>query len=183
MFMKSRMILKKELKAIAQSNYGIDKQVYDYYVNNYSTIGFSDREIVFMIHNILFRYEFNKDDYAIKIVDYLFNQTKVRNHRKFNEIYTNALLNNDKVTFELLLKNNVAIEEEVIQIAEEYLECFEQDTYYDLVDTINNYRNMIYILKQSARKQKIEKIRNKNRTKMINDLIISPLLLSKTTCN
>lgn len=95
-------------------------------------------------------------------------------------------LNNSKVTFELLLRNNVAIEEEVIQIAEEYLECFEKDTYYDLVDMINNYRNMIYILKQSARKQKIEKIRNKNRSnksKLLNYLIISPLLLSKTTCN
>lgn len=94
------MILKKELKAIAQSNYGIDKQVYDYYVNNYSTIGFSDREIVYMIHNILFRYEFNKDDYAIKIIDYLFTQSTIRNHRKFNEIYTNALLNKPVVHLE-----------------------------------------------------------------------------------
>lgn len=40
MYMKSRMTIKKELKSIAQSIYLIDKQEYDYFMNNITRSAF-----------------------------------------------------------------------------------------------------------------------------------------------
>jgi len=182
MYLKNRMTIKKEIKAIVKSETVIDKQVYDYFMDNVDSVKFNDREIVFMIHNILFEYSFDKDDYAIKIADYLLRQTSLRIHGKFSEIYANAFVYNNKVNFELLLRHNACIEQELIEFAEEYLKSVELDIYFHLDSRIDDYRSMLSILKLNTRKQKIENIRSKKRTKikMINDLIISPLLLNKT---
>ena len=172
------MIIKKELKLIAKSKYKIDKQVYDYFMNNVDSIKFNNREIIYLIHDIMFENVFDKDDYEFKIADYLFRQTSLRIHRKLSEIYANAFVYNNKVNFELLLRHNACIEQKLIEFAEEYLESVELDIYYHLNSRIDDYRSLLSILKLNTRKQKIENIRSKKKT---NELIISPLLLNKTT--
>ena len=179
---KNRRIVKNELKAIAISKVKLDKQVYDYFMDNIN-IGLTDKEIVNLIYNILYRYEFDNEDYEIIIADFLFTQISIRNHPKFNELYANSYVFNKKNNFELLLKHNVAIVQEVVKFMEGYLESIEIDIYYHLGYQMDDYRSMLNTIKLYTRKQKIENIRNKKRIKikMINDLIISPLLISKTS--
>jgi len=180
--MQSRMTVKKELKAIAQSNNGIDKQEYDYFMDNIKHIGFTDREIGYLIFDLLYGYWFQKDDYELKIADFLFNQTSNRSHPRFNDLFIDSFFDYSIVTFELLLRNNVTIEETVIENIEMHLEDIELGFNSITIEKINILRNRLNTLKQYARKQKIEKIRNETRTKskMINNRIISPLLLSKS---
>lgn len=98
------MTIKKELKLMAQSIYTLDKQEYDYFMSNVKHIGFTDKEIVYLVHDIMFDNEFEKDDYEYKIVKYLLTQTSLRIHRKYTEIYANAFIFNIKVNSDLLLK-------------------------------------------------------------------------------
>jgi hypothetical protein len=180
-----RMTIKKELREIAKSKTKFDKNLYDYYLNNIKKIGFTDREIGYLIFDILYGYRYYTNDYEIKIVDFLFNLSSLKSHSKFNELYINSFGNYSIVTFELLLKHNVHIEQWVIETAEVFLNSIELGFYSDTTEEIEDFSSRIITLKQSARKQKIEKIRNEIRTKnkMINYQIINQLLLNKTTCN
>ena len=46
---KTRMTIKKELKAIAQSGCKIDNVVFDYFMSNFDKAGFNDRETIYLI--------------------------------------------------------------------------------------------------------------------------------------
>jgi len=181
--MKDRMILKKELKAIAQSDYKIDNEVYNYFMNNVYKVGFTDREIVFLIYDLLSGYFYEKEDLEISIADLLFNETTIRNHAKFNELFIESFVCNCKAIFELLLKHNVIIETKVIDFTENHFESIQYDIYYYVVEEIDEMKSMLNTLKLNFRKQKIENIRNISKIRLINDKILNPLLSGNTTCN
>jgi len=183
MYKKERKIIKKELTTIAKSGTMIDMQVYDYFMDNLDSVKFNEREIVYLIHSLVNGYFYQKDDFEYKIADFLFTQTSIKNHLKFDMLYVESFVNNSNDIFELLLRHNVVIVKEVVEYAEEYLESIEFDIYYYVVDEINDYHSMLNTLKLNTRKQKIENIRSKKRSKinLINDQIISPLILSKTS--
>ena len=145
-------------------------------------IGMTDKEIVNMIHSILFGYYYENDDFEYKIADFLLSQTSIKNHPKFDMLFVESFVNNCNAIFELLIKHNVVIEEAVVKYMEGYLGSIEFDIFHFVFDEINDYRSMINTIKLFTRKQKIEKIRSKkkNKIQMINDSIISPLLLNKT---
>ena len=162
--MKNRNTIKQELKAIAKSKIKLDKKVYDYFMDNIN-IGMTDKEIVNMIYNILFGYYYEKNDFEFKIADFLLSQTSLKNHRKFNKLYFESFVNNCNVVFELLIKHNVVIVEEVVEYMEGYLGSIEFDIYHYVLDEINDYRDMLYTIKRFTRKQKIEKIRRNRAAK------------------
>lgn len=184
--MKSRMILKKELKAIAQSNFKIDTEVYNYFMNNIYKVGFTNRELIYLIYDLISGYFYEKEDLEISIADFLLNETTIRNHAKFNELFIESYVCNCKAIFELLVKHNVIIEPEVIEFTENHFETIEYDIYYYVVeeiDEIDEMKNMLNTLKLNFRKQKIENIRNRSKIRLINDKILNPLLSGNTTCN
>jgi len=180
--MKNRNTIKQELKAIAKSKIKLDKKVYDYFMDNVDSVRFNDREIVYLIHNFVSGYLYEKDDFEYKIADFLLTQISIKNHPKFDMLYVESFVNNCNAVFELIIKHNVVIVQEVVEYTEGYLKSIEFDIYHYVVDEIDDYRSMLNTIKLYTRKQKIENIRSKKRSKirMINDLIISPLLLNRT---
>lgn len=182
---QERMIIKKKLKLIAKSTNKFNEDIFDYYMDYIDEIGFTDREIGYLIFDILFGFRFNKNDYEIKVADYLFKISSLKSHPAFNRLLLNSVYNSSAVTLELLLKHNIVIEQNIIDSVEDYLNHIEQSSYIDLDYYINTCRQRMTLLQQFARKQKIGKIVNKKRNKarLINDIIINPLLLSKANCN
>lgn len=176
------MILKKELKAIAQSDFKIDTEIYNYFMNNVYKVGFTNRELIYLIYDLLCGYFYEKEDLETSIADFLFNET-IRNHAKFNELFIESYVCNCKAIFELLLKHNVIIEPEVIEFTENHFKSIEYDIYYYVVEEIDEMKSMLNTLKLNFRKQKIENIRNRSKIRLINDKILNPLLSGNTTCN
>ena len=165
MYSKNRMTLKKELKAIAKSTDIMDKEEYTYFMENVK-IGFTDLEIVNMIYNLLSGYLYQKDDFEYKIADFLFTQLTIKDNTKFIEIYAESFKNNNKVNFELLLRHNVVIVPELVEFMENHLKDIENNIYYAVVEKIDNYRDMLNVIKLYTRKQKIENIRNKKELRL-----------------
>ena len=75
--MTDRMILKKQLKFIAKSDIKIDTEIYNFFMDNLHKIGFTDREIVFLIYDLLSGYIYEKEDLEIAIANILFNEIKL----------------------------------------------------------------------------------------------------------
>ena len=92
--MKDRMTLKKELKAIAQSTCKMDTDIYNYFMNNVYKVGFNDREIVYLIWDLLNGYYYEKEDLELYVADFLLNETTIKNHTKFNELYVESYVGN-----------------------------------------------------------------------------------------
>lgn len=169
--MKDRMTLKKELKAIAQSTCKMDTDIFNYFMNNVYKVGFNDREIVYLIWDLLNGYYYEKEDLELYVADFLFNETTIKNHTKFNELYVESYINNCNAVFDLLIKHNIIIIPEVIESAESYFENVQYDIYYRFVrvKVLDEYKNMLNTLKIYSRKQKIEKFKllNINNKKQI----------------
>lgn len=159
---KTRMTIKKELKAIAQSGCKIDKVVFEYFMSNFDKAGFNDREIVYLICDLLYEYNFEDEDLEISIVNYLLKNTSMKNHRKLNLLLYNSVIHRVTPVFELCLKNNVIILPGHIGFIDFFLEDSELYNDYEIED-INEYYRKSNILKLYLRKQQIEKIRNRNK--------------------
>lgn len=159
---KTRMTIKKELKAIAQSGCKIDKVVFDYFMSNVDKAGFNDREIVYLICDLLYEYNFEDEDLEISIVNYLLKNTSIKNHRKLNLLLYNSVIHRVTPVFDLFLKNNVIILPEYIDFIDFFLKDIELNNDYEVED-INEYYRKSNILKLYLRKQKIENIRNRNK--------------------
>jgi len=158
---KERMVLKKELKAIAKSDIKIDKEIYTYFMDNVKGVKFTDNEVVYLIHNFIYGYYFEEEDLEIKIVDFLFTQTTIKNHEKFDQLYIDSFENCCNASFELLIKHNIIILPKVILFAESYFKCIEHEIYFFIVQKIDEYKYMLNTLKIYSRKQKIENIRKR----------------------
>jgi hypothetical protein len=159
---KTRMTIKKELKAIAQSGCKIDKVVFDYFMSNVDKAGFNDREIIYLICDILCEYNFEDEDLELSIADYLLKRTSMINHSKLSWLLYNSVIHRVTPVFELCLKNNVIILPESIYFIDFFLEDSELYNDYEVED-INEYYRKSNILKSYFRKQKIENIRNRNK--------------------
>lgn len=181
--MTDRMILKKQLKFIAKSDIKIDTEIYNFFMDNLHKIGFTDREIVFLIYDLLSGYIYEKEDLEIAIANILFNETTIKNHAKFNELFIESYICNCNDIFQLLIKHNVIIEPEVIEFAEYHFENIQYDIFYYIEEEIDETKNMLNTLKLNFRKQKIENIRNRTKIRLINDKILNPLLSGRTTGN
>lgn len=159
---KTRMTIKKELKAIAQSGCKIDNVVFDYFMSNFDKAGFNDREIVYLICDLLCEYNFEEEDLELSIADYLLKRTSMINHSKLSWLLYNSVIQRVTPVFELCLKNNVIILPGHIGFIDFFLEDSELYNDYEIED-INEYYRKSNILKLYLRKQQIEKIRNRNK--------------------
>lgn len=159
---KTRMTIKKELKGIAQSGCKIDKVVFDYFMSNVDKAGFNDREIIYLICDILCEYNFEDEDLELSIADYLLKRTSMINHSKLSWLLYNSVIHRVTPVFELCLKNNVIILPEYIDFIDFFLKDIELNNDYEVED-INEYYRKSNILKLYLRKQQIENIRNRNK--------------------
>lgn len=120
---KERLNLKRILRDITKSDYPIDEESRDYFIQHFNEAKFTQKEIINMIYNLFNDYYYEDDDYELIIVDLLLMklQNEYKKNQKLSLFYFVALDDCCQNKLNLLLKYDVAITSEVMTVVNNYV--------------------------------------------------------------
>ena len=123
MLNRERLNQKRILRNITKSDYPIDEESCDYFIQYLSEADFTQNEIINMIYNLFNDYYYEDDDNELIIADLLLKQLKneYKNHLKLSVLYIVALDACCQNILNLLLKYNIAITSEVMTFVNNYI--------------------------------------------------------------
>lgn len=124
---KERIELKRKLREISKYEYLIDNNTCNFFVQTVNEVNPTQKEMINMIYNLMKFYYLDENDTELYLADYLLNKIKNENlnHYKLSSLYYVAIYDNCIPVFEMLLRYNIPVIQEVYDDLNEYVKNIE----------------------------------------------------------
>lgn len=159
---KERIELKRKLREISKSEYPIDNDTYNFFLETVNEVNPTQKEMINMIHNLMKFYYLDENDIELNLADFLLNKitNENLNHYKLSSLYYVAICNNCIPVFEMLLIYNIPVIQEVYDDLNEYVKNLEEYRFMNPFVNFFEVKDMFEDLTIHYRKNKIEHLKS-----------------------